>query len=167
MAVAVIGYHSAAFAYIPYFVCERLATTPFIVPAEKQKWLLCGYIVMLLVVAFSITTIDHYPILWVYLMNLAVSCLILLLLLFFKFTPNVFVMGMGALMVFTLLLSLSFEKDMTYLIAGFTFMSGASITAQYYLTAQPLRWLLLSWGIGALPQLSLMLLLKNLLFGFH
>ena len=93
--------------------------------------------------------------------------MILLLLLFFKFTPNVFVMGMGALMVFTLLLSLSFEKDMTYLIAAFIFMSGASITAQYYLTAQPLRWLLLSWGIGALPQLSLMLLLKNLLFGFH
>jgi putative membrane protein len=76
-------------------------------------------------------------------------------------------MGMAALFVFTLLLSLSFEKDMTYLIAAFTFMSGASITAQYYLTAQPLRSLLLSWGIGALPQLSLMLLLKNLLFGFH
>ena len=77
-------------------------------------------------------------------------------------------MGMGALMVFTLLLSLSFEKVYDRnLIAVFTFMSGATITAQYYLTAQPLRWLLLSWGIGALPQLSLMLLLKNLLFGFH
>ena len=76
-----------------------------------------------------------------------------------------FVMGVGALTVFSVLLSNFFEIDMTYIVALFIFLSGAIISAQAYLSGQPLWKLAISWLIGAIPQLSLIILSKNLLFG--
>jgi len=54
---------------------------------------------------------------------------------------------------------------MTYIVALFIFLSGAILSAQAYLSGQPLWKLIISWLIGALPQLSLIILFKNLLFG--
>ena len=76
-----------------------------------------------------------------------------------------FVMGVGALTVFSVLLSIFFEIDMTYIVALFIFLSGTILSAQAYLSGQPLWKLTISWLIGAIPQLSLIILSKNLLFG--
>ena len=78
-----------------------------------------------------------------------------------------FLMGVGALTVFSILLSITFEIDMTYIVALFIFLSGATLSAQAYLSGQALWKLAISWLAGALPQLSLILLFKNLLFGMQ
>ena len=150
--------------YLMLFVLNWL-NDPFEVPIEKQKWLCYGYIVMLLFTAFKITPIDHYPILYFYIMNLLISTFIILLMHYLKFVGNMFVMGVGALTVFSVLLSIFFEIDMTYIVALFIFLSGAILSAQAYLSGQPLWKLAISWLIGAIPQLSLIILSKNLLFG--
>ena len=150
--------------YLMLFVLNWL-NDPFEVPIEKQKWLCYGYIVMLLFTAFKITPIDHYPILYFYIMNLLISTFIILLMHYLKFVGNMFVMGVGALTVFSVLLSIFFEIDMTYIVALFIFLSGAILSAQAYLSGQPLWKLTISWFIGAIPQLSLIILSKNLLFG--
>ena len=152
--------------YLMLFVLNWL-NDPFEVPIEKQKWLCYGYIVMLLFTAFKITPIDHYPILYFYIMNLLISTFIILLMHYLKFVGNMFVMGVGALTVFSVLLSIFFEIDMTYIVALFIFLSGAILSAQAYLSGQPLWKLTISWLIGALPQLSLIMLFKNLLFGMQ
>ncbi len=152
--------------YLTLFVLNWIKD-PFVVPIEKQKWLLYGYIAILLGVAFKITPMENFPILYFYLLNLIISCFLLLFLQFLGWSTNWYTMGMGALTIFAILLSISFEKDMTCLLAFFIFLSGASFTAQTYLTQQELWLLLLSWGIGALPQLSLLVLFKNLLFGLQ
>ena len=108
---------------------------------------------------------DHYPILYFYIMNLLISTFIILLMHYLKFVGNMFVMGVGALTVFSVLLSIFFEIDMTYIVALFIFLSGAILSAQAYLSGQPLWKLAISWLIGAIPQLSLIILSKNLLFG--
>lgn len=152
--------------YLMLFVLNWL-NDPFEVPVEKQKWLCYGYIVILLFTAFKITPIDHYPILYFYIMNLLVSSFVILLMHFLKIGGNMFVMGVGALTVFSVLLSIFFEIDMTYIVALFIFLSGAILSAQAYLSEQPLWKLTISWLIGALPQLSLIMLFKNLLFGMQ
>ena len=152
--------------YLLLFVLNWLKD-PITVPIEKQKFLLYGYIAMLLLVAFKIVSLAHSPILHVHIMTIIMSCFLVLLLHFLKFKGNIFSMGAGALTVFTILLSLSFEIDMTYLIAFFLFLSGAGLSSQVYLTGEPLWKVSVSWVVGALPQLSLILLFKNLLFGGH
>lgn len=152
--------------YLMLFVLNWL-NDPFKVPVEKQKWLCYGYIVMLLFTAFKITPIEHYPILYFYIMNLIISSFVILLMLFLKLVGNIFAMGVGALTVFSILLGVIFEIDMTYIVALFIFLSGAILSAQAYLSGQPLWKLAISWIIGALPQLSLIILFKNLLFGMQ
>ena len=76
-------------------------------------------------------------------------------------------MGMGALTTFTLLMSILFQKDMTYIIAFLLFLSGADITVQIYLTHQRMRTILLSYLMGALPQLFLPILFRNLTLAYH
>ena len=150
--------------YLMLFVLNWL-NDPFKVPVEKQKWLCYGYIVMLLFTAFKITPIDHYPILYFYIMNLLISTFIILLMHYLKFVGNIFAMGVGALTSFSILLSITFEIDLTYIIALLIFLSGATLSAQAYLSGQTIWKLAISWIIGALPQLSLIILFKNLLFG--
>ena len=150
--------------YLMLFVLNWL-NDPFEVPVEKQKWLCYGYIVMLLFTAFKITPIDHYPILYFYIMNLLISTFIILLMHYLKFVGNIFAMGVGALTSFSILLSITFEIDLTYIIALLIFLSGATLSAQAYLSGQTIWKLAISWIIGALPQLSLIILFKNLLFG--
>lgn len=152
--------------YLMLFVLNWL-NDPFKVPVEKQKWLCYGYIVMLLFTAFKITPIDHYPILYFYIMNLLVSSFVILLMHFLKIGGNMFVMGIGALTSFSILLSITSEIDMTYIIALFIFLSGAALSAQAYLSGQSVWKLAISWLAGALPQLSLIMLFKNLLFGMQ
>lgn len=152
--------------YLMLFVLNWL-NDPFEVPIEKQKWLCYGYIVMLLFTAFKITPIDHYPILYFYIMNLLVSSFVILLMHFLKIGGNMFVMGIGALTSFSILLSITSEIDMTYIIALFIFLSGAALSAQAYLSGQSVWKLAISWLAGALPQLSLIMLFKNLLFGMQ
>ncbi len=150
--------------YLMLFVLNWL-NDPFEVPIEKQKWLCYGYIVMLLFTAFKITPIDHYPILYFYIMNLLISTFIILLMHYLKFVGNIFAMGVGALTSFSILLSITFEIDLTYIIALLIFLSGTTLSAQAYLSGQTIWKLAISWIIGALPQLSLIILFKNLLFG--
>lgn len=152
--------------YLMLFVLNWL-NDPFEVPVEKQKWLCYGYIVMLLFTAFKITPIEHYPILYFYIMNLLVSTFVVLLMHFLKIGGNMFLMGVGALTSFSILLSITFEIDMTYIVALFIFLSGATLSAQAFLSGQSLWKLALSWLAGALPQLSLIMLFKNLLFGMQ
>lgn len=152
--------------YLMLFVLNWL-NDPFKVPVEKQKWLCYGYIVMLLFTAFKITPIDHYPILYFYIMNLLISTFIILLMHYLKFVGNIFAMGVGALTSFSILLSITFEIDLTYIIALLIFLSGATLSAQAYLSGQTIWKLAISWIIGALPQLSLIILFKNLLFGMQ
>ena len=143
--------------YLILFVFNWLEN-PFLIPDEKQKWLLYGYIVILLSVAFWVTF---------YIIGLTVGCITILFFLFFKIRSNMSAMGMGALTTFTLLMSILFQKDMTYIIAFLLFLSGADITVQIYLTHQRMRTVLLSYLMGALPQLFLPILFRNLTLAYH
>ena len=49
--------------YLMLFVLNWL-DDPFEVPLEKQKWLRCGYIAMLLLTAFKVTPMDHFVFLY-------------------------------------------------------------------------------------------------------
>ena len=152
--------------YLMLFVLNWL-NDPFEVPIEKQKWLCYGYIVMLLFTAFKITPIDHYPILYFYIMNLLVSSFVILLMHFLKIGGNMFVTDIRALTSFSILLNITSKIDMTYIIALFIFLSGAALSAQAYLSGQSVWKLAISWLAGTLPQLSLIMLFKNLLFGMQ
>ena len=152
--------------YLILFVFNWLEN-PFLIPDEKQKWLLYGYIVILLSVAFWITPFEKFPFIHFYIIGLTVGCITILFFLFFKIRSNMSAMGMGALTTFTLLMSILFQKDMTYIIAFLLFLSGADITVQIYLTHQRIRMVLLSYLMGALPQLFLPILFRNLTLAYH
>ncbi len=140
---------------------------PFIIVEKKGKWLLYGYIAVLLLVAFIVVPIEKYPILYFYVMNLAISCFLMVFLQYIRFYGNPFCMGIGALTCFAVLLSISHEIDMTYLVAGLLFANGLCFSAQQYLTRQSALNLLLSWLIGAVPQLSLIYLFRNMFISLY
>lgn len=72
-----------ALAYIILYMLNWLKS-PFQIAVDKRKWLLYGYISILLVIALKITTIESFPVLYFYMMNLAIGCFIIVFLSFFS-----------------------------------------------------------------------------------
>ncbi|MDO5105027.1 hypothetical protein [Capnocytophaga sp.] len=141
--------------YIVLYLLNWL-NSPFLVAVEKQKWLLYGYIGVLLVIAFTIVTIERYPILYFYMMNLAVGCFLVAFMHFFRFAGSLSVMLMGGITGFSVFLSLFYHIDLAYVTIFCVFMSGWVASASVYLAQRALWVLLLSWVAGFLPQLVLL-----------
>lgn len=130
--------------------------SPFAVSAEKRKWVLYGYISLLVIIALKIITIDKYPILYLYIINLALGCFIIIFMQFFKLLGSLPVMLMGGITGFAVFLSVFYNIDLLYVISTLVFISGLVASSQIYLFGKTLLVCFLSWIIGFLPQICLL-----------
>ncbi|WP_231555504.1 hypothetical protein [Capnocytophaga cynodegmi] len=130
--------------------------SPFAVSAEKRKWVLYGYISLLVIIALKIITIDKYPILYLYIINLALGCFIIIFMQFFKLLGSLPVMLMGGITGFAVFLSIFYNIDLLYVISTLVFISGLVASSQIYLFGKTLLVCFLSWIIGFLPQICLL-----------
>lgn len=135
--------------------------SPFKIENENRKWMLYGYISILLVIALKITTLDSFPMLYFYMMQLSISCFLVVLLHFFKFIISIFTTLIGGITGFTVFLSIFYQMDLTYLIILWVIISGFVASSRMYLTAQTLLSSLIGWLIGFTSQMMLFLLLNN------
>ncbi len=146
-------------AYIILYMFNWL-NSPFQVPSEKRKWLFYGYIGILLVIALNVTTIEKFPILYFYMMNLSIGCFIVTFMLIFRLIGSLSVMLMGGITGFSIFSGIFYHIDLMYLTAILIFASGLVASSRIYLTQQTLLVVFLSWLAGFLPQIALLYLIQ-------
>lgn len=134
--------------------------SPFEVPIEKRKWILYAYISLLIVIALKIITIDKFPILYLYIMNLAIGCFVIVFMQFLKLFGSLSVMLVGGITGFTVFLSVFYNIDLLYVISILIFVGGLVASSRMYLTQQTLLASFLSWAAGFLPQVILLYLVQ-------
>lgn len=130
--------------------------SPFQLEVEKRKWLFYGYIGMLLVIAFNVTTIENFPILYFYIMNLSIGSFIMTFMLIFGLIGSLSVMLIGGITGFSIFLSIFYHIDLMYLTAGLIFVGGLIASSRIYFTQQKLLAISVSWLVGFLPQMALL-----------
>lgn len=129
--------------------------SPFEVPTEKRKWILYGYISLLIIIALKIITIDKFPILYLYIINLAIGCFAIVFMQFLKIFGSLSIMLTGGITGFAVFLSVFYNIDLLYIISILIFTSGLVASSRIYLTQQTLTASFLSWTVGFLPQMVL------------
>lgn len=148
-----------ALAYIILYMLNWLKS-PFQIAVDKRKWLLYGYISILLVIALKITTIESFPVLYFYMMNLAIGCFIIVFLSFFRIFGSLSVMLSGGIAGFSVFLSIFFHIDLVYVIVSLIFAGGLVASSRMYLTKQTLSATFFSWVVGFFPQVGLLWFLR-------
>lgn len=148
-----------ALAYIILYMLNWLKS-PFQIAVDKRKWLFYGYISILLVIALKITTIESFPVLYFYMMNLAIGCFIIVFLSFFRIFGSLSVMLSGGIAGFSVFLSIFFHIDLVYVIVSLIFAGGLVASSRMYLTKQTLSATFFSWVVGFFPQVGLLWFLR-------
>lgn len=146
--------------YIILYMLNWLES-PFQVAVEKRKWLFYGYISLLLIIALNIITIEKFPILYFYMMNLSIGCFLITFMHFFRFVGSLSVMLIGGITGFSVFISIFYHTDMMYLTAALVFISGLVASSRIYLTGQTLLGCFVSWIVGFSPQVILLYFIQN------
>lgn len=135
--------------------------TPFHTPLNRRKWLIYGYILVILIMAMKITTIQLTPILYFYMINIAISCFLIVLFHFFKIFGSIYISLIGSLTGFLIFISIFYQIDLTYLLSACFFITGLITSARMFLSNYNFFAVILSWVIGFAPQIMLLSLIDG------
>lgn len=120
--------------------------------SERKIPLVIQTFLIILLVRKSIT-IERYPELHFFLLGALFSTLIALLLLFVKTKASLHMMGISALTIFVLGLSMHFQTPNVFAIAFLTVMNGFVASSRLVMKAHTSRELNIGLLIGIVPQI--------------
>jgi hypothetical protein len=120
--------------------------------SERKIPLVIQTFLIILLVRKSIT-IERYPELHFFLLGALFSTLIALLLLFVKTKASLHMMGISALTIFVLGLSMHFQTQNLFAIAFLTVMNGFVASSRLVMKAHTSRELNIGLLIGIVPQI--------------
>lgn len=103
-------------------------------------------------------TIDRFPLLFLFFTGGIISALLAFLLLFLKIKASIHMIGISALTVFIIGLSISNEINTLHLVAFFVMINGLVASSRLVMKAHTLKELLIGFIAGTLPQLGLLYL---------
>jgi hypothetical protein len=99
-------------------------------------------------------TVDRFPELFYFFFAGLVTTFIAFVLLYFKIKSSIHMIGVSALTFFIIGLSLHYQINIIFSIAGLFFVSGIIATSRLYMKAHSIRELVIGYVIGMLPQLG-------------
>lgn len=123
---------------------------------SQRKIPLVIHAVLLWVLIRNSITVNVLPELYFFFLGSLISTILALLLTFLDFKASLHMIGMTALSVFAIGLSLHFEKRMILLIVPLLLCCGLVASSRLEMKAHTQTELLLGSGIGILPQLLLL-----------
>ncbi len=123
---------------------------------SHRKIPLLLHIMLLTVLIEKSITIDRFPPLYFFFLGGLFSALAAFLLLYAKIKASIHMIGMSALTVFIIGLSLKNETNTVNLITFFAFMNGLVASSRLVMKAHSNKELLIGYVCGLLPQLGLL-----------
>ena len=97
----------------------------------------------------------NYPELYFFFLGALLSSLSAIFMIFFGIKVSLHMIGSGAVMMFTIVLSIHFEINLTLLIAAIIIVNGLVATSRLHYKAHSNLELFLGFFFGILPQLTL------------
>ncbi|POS01260.1 hypothetical protein Q361_11264 [Flavobacterium croceum DSM 17960] len=101
-------------------------------------------------------TLDLFPELYFYFLGGILSALVVFVLIFFKIKASIHMMGMSALSIFMICISITTQQNNFYSIALVFFCTGLVASSRLALHAHTNKELIIGYFCGLLPQLMLM-----------
>jgi hypothetical protein len=125
--------------------------------SQRKIPLVVQCFLILLLVRKNIT-LDRYPSLHFFFLGALLSTLVALLLLFVKTKASLHMMGISALTVFVIGLSMHIQIQNTYLAAFLILMNGFVASSRLEMKAHTNKELIIGFLLGSVPQLLLLYL---------
>ena len=122
----------------------------------QRKIPLLLHIMLLAILIEKSITIDRFPTLYFYFLGGLISTLMAFLLLYVKIKASIHMIGMSALTVFIVGLSVKNQINTVNLVTFFVIMNGLVATSRLIMKAHTHKELLIGILCGVLPQLALM-----------
>ncbi|MET6989091.1 hypothetical protein [Sediminicola arcticus] len=140
---------------ICYFILRNLGmvSSIFMPSVQERKYTLYISISLFLMIVYKVIPNNYSTELFYYFFGLITASLSCLLLLFFKFTSSIHLMGMGSLLMYLISLSIHFEINVVIAISVMTLATGLVASSRLYLRAHSKTELLIGFIIGMVSQL--------------
>ncbi len=133
----------------------KLISSIFAPSFEERKYPLLLGLILHLAIIYKVVPIYHIPELYFYFLGIMLALLSTLILLYVRFKASIHLMGMGALLLFLVGMSIHFEINITIALSVFTFFTGLVATSRLYMRAHTKSELFIGFLIGSLSQLLL------------
>lgn len=139
-----------------FVILKRLGiiSSIFLSDVKERKVPLYMYIILLYVMTNSIMKYSYFAELHFFFIATLISIVLCLILVFFKIKASMHVMGISGLTIFLILMSIYYQKNITFAISVFIFLIGAVASARLILKAHSQKEVIIGFLIGVLPQLA-------------
>jgi len=139
-----------------FMILKRLGiiSSIFLSDVKERKVPLYLYIILLYVMTNSIIKHTYFAELHYFFVASLISIVLCLLLVFFKIKASMHVMGISGLTIFLILMSIYYQKNITFAISVFIFLTGAIASARLILRAHTPKEVILGLLAGSIPQLA-------------
>lgn len=111
--------------------------------------------ILLIVVIKMVIDVYHYPELYFFFLGILLSSLSAIFMIFFNIKASLHMIGISAITMFTITLSIHFGLNLTLLIAALMVSNGLVATSRLHCKAHTNLELILGFLIGIIPQLTL------------
>jgi hypothetical protein len=122
---------------------------------SQRKIPLLLHIMLLTVLITKSITIDRFPILFFFFLGGIISATVALLLLYAKKKASIHMIGISALTLYIIGLSIKNEANTIHLVAFFLIINGLVASSRLEMKAHTKKELLLGFICGIIPQLGL------------
>jgi hypothetical protein len=122
---------------------------------SHRKIPLLLHIMLLTVLINKSITLDRFPLLYCFFLGGIMSAVLAFLLLYAKIKASIHMIGMSALTVFIIGLSIKNEVNTVSLVAFFVIINGLVASSRLVMKAHTNKELLIGFVCGTLPQLGL------------
>ena len=142
---------------ILYFLLKNLGlvSSIHIANVKQRKIPLLLQSIILIVVIKMVIDVYHFPALYFFFLGALFSLLSAIFMVLFSIKASLHMIGISAITIFVIMLSIHFGLNLTLLIAVLMTLNGLVATSRLYCKAHTTKELIIGTVIGILPQITL------------
>lgn len=134
----------------------RLIDTIFVKDVKQRKVPLYLYVLLLFLIITKVISKSIFAELFDFFLATFISTIICLLFALLRVKASMHMMGISGLVLFFIVLSISYQLNITFALSLLILLTGIVASSRLYLKAHTFTELIIGFFIGAIPQLLVM-----------
>ncbi|MEM6722254.1 MAG: hypothetical protein AAF611_23205 [Bacteroidota bacterium] len=134
----------------------RLIDTIFVKDVRQRRIPLYLYVLLLFLITTKVISQSIFAELFDFFVATLISAVICLLFVLFRVKASMHMMGIAGLVMFFVVLSVTYQLNITFALSILILMTGIVGSSRLYLKAHSFTELIIGFFIGAIPQLLVM-----------
>ncbi|PTX63925.1 hypothetical protein C8N46_101534 [Kordia periserrulae] len=134
----------------------RMIDTVFVKDVRQRKIPLYLYVLLLFLIVTKIISKSIFAELYYFFVATLISAILCLFFVLIRIKASMHMMGIAGLVMFLIVLSISYQLNITFALSILILMIGIVGSSRLYLKAHTVGELILGFAIGVIPQLLVM-----------